>query len=127
MKPSEQFLKTKIQSMLTFNCFDHKRQYPVNEMCDWLEEFSTKELLEFVYDETRVNNLAEIYERSAHDASIVADICDAVIDKSGKLLGDVRTLVREGKSCTACKWNQAKFEYKCEACNRLSNFKRDIE
>ena len=44
MNPTEEFLKKKIESTLTFNCFDHKRQYPINEMCEWLNEFAQNKI-----------------------------------------------------------------------------------
>jgi len=91
---TEKFLTDRIEHNLTFNCFDHYRQYPLNEMCVWLEDFSKVRLLEFVYDETRINKLAEMYNKSTHDAAIVATICDEVIDKSGKLLSEVRKAAR---------------------------------
>lgn len=31
------------------------------------------------------------------------------------------------RSCTNCKWRQAKFEYRCEECRDLSNFEYDKE
>jgi len=52
---------------------------------------------EYVYDETRVRALAEIYKKGVHEAAMVATICDDVIDRSGKLLGDVRNIVRNEK------------------------------
>ena len=48
-------------------------------------------------DETRINALAEIYKRSTHDAAIVADICDNVIDRTGGFLGELRKVVRNEK------------------------------
>jgi len=49
---------------------------------------------EYVYDETRVRALAEIYKKGVHEAAMVATICDEVIDRSGRLLGEVRNVVR---------------------------------
>lgn len=37
-----------------------------------------------------IQKLAEMYRRSVHDAALVAEICDEVIDRSGALLGEVR-------------------------------------
>jgi len=59
-----------------------------------LTESFKNAIVGFVYDETRVRALAEIYKRSVHDAAMVATICDDVIDRSGKLLGEVRKVVR---------------------------------
>ena len=42
----------------------------------------------------QIEKLAEIYSKSTHDAFIVATICDEVLDKSGALLGKVRTQAR---------------------------------
>jgi len=160
INPTELFLKKKIESTSTFNCFDHKRQYPINEMCDWLNEYAERRIrsvllgLKFkmedsdpeeyfnivldqlknspvreirTFDETDINALASIYEKSTHDAAVVATICDEVIDRSGALLGEVRKVVRGEKLCTSCKWRQSKYEYKCEMCVRYSEFKRDTD
>jgi len=70
------------------------KPYFERKLTELFKEFSHDNLLEYVYDETRVSALAEIYKRSVHDAAIVADICDNVIDRSGKLLGEVRKIVR---------------------------------
>ena len=94
---SEDFIIQRIESFLSYNSFDHKRQYSVVDQGVWLDEYADKELLEYVYDETRINALAEIYMRSTHDAAVVATICDDVIDRSGKLLGLVRDVVRTKK------------------------------
>ena len=94
---SEDFIIQKVESFLSYNSFDHKRQYSVVDQGVWLDEYARQELLEYVYDETRINALAEIYIRSTHDAAVVATICDDVIDRSGKLLGLVRDAVRTKK------------------------------
>lgn len=91
---SEDFIKSKIESFLSYNSFDHKRQYSFVDQGVWLDEYALKELKSFVYDETRINALAEIYKRSTYDAAVVATICDEVIDRSGELLGKVRKVVR---------------------------------
>ena len=78
-------------------------------------------------DETRITILAALYEESTHNACIVATICDEVIDRTGALLGKVRGIVREGKSCTSCKWRQTAYKYKCEMCTNYSEFKRDTD
>ena len=91
---SEGFIISKVESFLSYNSFDHKRQYSVVDQGEWLDEYALKELKSFIYDETRINALAEIYIRSTHDAAVVATICDDVIDRSGKLLGEVRKVVR---------------------------------
>ena len=94
MSKAQDFIKSKIESFLSYNSFDNKRQYSIVDQGEWLEEFALEELLEYVYDKTRINALAEIYIRSTHDAAVVATICDEVIDRSGKLLGEVRNVVR---------------------------------
>ena len=94
---SEGFIISKVESFLSYNSFDHKRQYSVVDQGEWLDEYALKELKEYIYDETRINSLAEMYKRSIHDAAIVATICDEVIDRSGKLLGEVRKVVRNEK------------------------------
>ena len=91
---SEGFIISKVESFLSYNSFDHKRQYSVVDQGVWLDEYALKELKSYIYDETRINALAEIYIRSTHDAAVVATICDDVIDRSGKLLGEVRNVVR---------------------------------
>ena len=48
-------------------------------------------------NEEQINKLAEIYKRSTHDASVVATICDEVIDRTGGVLGEVRKAVRNEK------------------------------
>ena len=40
------------------------------------------------------DKLAEIYSRSTDRASIVAEICDEVLDGSGALLGEVRRIAK---------------------------------
>ena len=97
MSKSEEFIKNKIEDVLTFNSFDHKRQYPLNEQAQWLDDFAHEELLRYVYNETRIATLAHIYKQGIHEAAIVATICDQVIDRSGKLLGEVRKIIREEK------------------------------
>jgi len=42
----------------------------------------------------QIKKLAEIYKNNTHDACIVAEICDEVLDKSGALLGEVRKIAR---------------------------------
>ena len=97
MTKAEIFLEDKIEDKLTFNSFDHKRQYPITEIQQWLEDFAINELLDYVYNESRVKALAEIYKDGPHSAVIVAKICDEVIDRTGKLLGEVRKIVRDEK------------------------------
>ena len=92
---SEDFIKSKVVSFLSYNSFDHKRQYSVVDQGVWLDEYADKELLEYVYDETRINALAEIYMRSTHDAAVVATICDEVIDRTGGFLGELRKIIRK--------------------------------
>jgi len=43
----------------------------------------------------QIEKLAEIYSKNTHDAYIVATICDEVLDRSGRLLGEVRKIARE--------------------------------
>lgn len=71
---------------------------------------------EYVYDQTRINALAEIYKQSIHDAAMVATICDQVIDRSGRLLGEVRDVVRNKKpeECPNC--HIVMGEYGCNIC-----------
>jgi hypothetical protein len=45
-------------------------------------------------EDFRVKKLAEIYMRGTKEATIVADICDSVLDRSGGLLGEVRDAVQ---------------------------------
>lgn len=54
-----------------------------------------EEIKKYIYNPDRVKKLAEIYQQSTHDAAIVAKICDEVIDRSGRLLGEVRKAVRK--------------------------------
>ena len=42
----------------------------------------------------QIEKLADIYSKDMHNAFIVAEICDEVIDKSGALLGEVRKIAR---------------------------------
>lgn len=44
--------------------------------------------------EERIECLAEIYNKSVHDAAIVANVCDSVLDRTGGLLGEVRKAAR---------------------------------
>ena len=94
MNPTEKFITDRIENNLTFNCFDTNRQYSLHTLVEWMDDFAHEELLKYVYDETRINALAEIYKRSVEDAAMVATICDDVIDRSGRLLGEVRNVVR---------------------------------
>ena len=41
-----------------------------------------------------INKLVKIYGRNMSSACIVAEICDEVLDKSGKLLGEIREASR---------------------------------
>ena len=41
-----------------------------------------------------INKLVEIYGRNRSNACIVAELCDEVLDKSGKLLGEIREASR---------------------------------
>lgn len=59
-----------------------------------LENQKVSDLSEYIYHPERIKRLAEIYQQSTHDAAIVAKICDDVIDRSGRLLGEVRKVVR---------------------------------
>ena len=40
------------------------------------------------------DKLAEIYSRSTDRASVVAEICDEILDRTGRLLGEVRKIAR---------------------------------
>jgi len=73
------------------------KPYFERKLTELFKEFSHDNLLEYVYDATRINTLAEIYKKGVYEAAIVADICDNVIDRSGKLLGEVRKIIREEK------------------------------
>jgi len=42
----------------------------------------------------QIEKLAELYSKNTHDAYIIATVCDEVIDRSGKLLGEVRQIAR---------------------------------
>jgi len=42
----------------------------------------------------RIRKIAEIYSRDTKTALVVAEICDEVIDRTGVLLGEVRSIAR---------------------------------
>jgi hypothetical protein len=38
--------------------------------------------------------LAEIYKKSCHHSALIAEVCDTALDRSGRLLGEVRKIAR---------------------------------
>ena len=42
----------------------------------------------------QIRKMAEIYSRDTQTAFVVAEICDEVIDRTGALLGKVRSIAR---------------------------------
>ena len=42
----------------------------------------------------RKAKLAEIYSRDTKTACVVAEICDEVLDRTGALLGEIRSIAR---------------------------------
>ena len=46
-------------------------------------------------DKEQKTKLAEIYSQNTKTAFVVATICDEVLDKSGGLLGEVRSIARK--------------------------------
>ena len=44
MNPTEKFIRSKIENDLTFNCFDTRRQYPIYELVEWLDEHANEEI-----------------------------------------------------------------------------------
>ncbi len=45
----------------------------------------------------QIKKLAEIYNKDYMYASVVATICDEVLDRSGALLGEVRKIARNNR------------------------------
>jgi hypothetical protein len=45
-------------------------------------------------DKERIIKMAEIYSRNTKTAFVVAEICDEVLDRTGALLGEVRSIAR---------------------------------
>jgi hypothetical protein len=42
----------------------------------------------------RIRKMAEIYSRDTKTAFVVAEICDEILDRTGGLLGEVRSIAR---------------------------------
>ncbi len=49
IKPTEGFLRSKIEHDLTFTCFDHRRQYPIHTIVEWLDEHTRNVLSEGIF------------------------------------------------------------------------------
>ena len=79
-------------------------------------------------EDFRIRKLAEIYKRGIKESVLVAEICDEVLDRSGRLLGEVRETAQhiaqaELLVCHDCNMNLDRDKY-CPRCGEYKSATR---